>query len=113
MKAVVLTDYGDVDKLVVEEVEEPKPGRNQIKVRVLGASVNAIDWKIRRGDLRNTLPLRLPTILGRDAAGEVIELGEGVTEFELGDRVMGLVEHSYAGMVVGRVEAFAKLPKEI
>lgn len=113
MKAVVLTGYGDVEKLELREVEEPSPGPRQIKVRVAGASVNPIDWKIRRGDLRAILPLELPTIIGRDVAGEVIAIGRDVTELQVGDRVMGLVEHGYAEVVVSAVEAFAKLPPEI
>jgi NADPH:quinone reductase-like Zn-dependent oxidoreductase len=113
MKAVVLTGYGDVEKLELQEVDEPQPGRRQIKVKVAGASVNPVDWKIRRGDMRAMLPLHLPTILGRDVSGEVVAIGPDVTEFEVGDRVMGLVEHGYAELVVGSVEAFAKLPPQL
>lgn len=113
MKAVVLTGYGDVEKLALVDVDEPNPGPRQIKVKVAGASVNPIDWKIRRGDMRAMLPLHLPTILGRDVSGEVVAVGAEVTAFEVGDRVMGLVQHGYAEMVVASVDAFAKLPLEI
>ncbi|MES1188913.1 MAG: NADP-dependent oxidoreductase [Myxococcales bacterium] len=113
MQAVVLTGYGDVEKLELREVEEPNPGARQIKVQVAGASINPIDWKIRRGDLRGMLPLHLPVILGRDISGTVVAVGHEVKEFEVGDRVMGLVEHGYAELVVAPVEAFAKLPPEI
>jgi NADPH:quinone reductase-like Zn-dependent oxidoreductase len=113
MKAVVLTGYGDVEKLALLDVDEPSPGPRQIKVKVAGASVNPIDWKIRRGDMRTMLPLHLPTILGRDVSGEVVAVGADVTEFQVGDRVMGLVMHAYAEMVVASVDAFAKLPPEI
>lgn len=113
MKAVVLTGYGDVEKLVYREVEDPSPAPRQLKVKVAGASINPVDWKIRRGEMRSMLPLHLPTILGRDVAGEVVAIGSDVVEFEVGDRVMGLVEHSYAEYVVGGVDAFAKLPPEI
>jgi NADPH:quinone reductase-like Zn-dependent oxidoreductase len=110
MKAVVLTGYGDVEKLELKEVEEPQPGPRQIKVKVAGASINPIDWKIRRGDMRAMLPLHLPTILGRDVSGEVVAVGSDVREFQVGDRVMGLVEHGYAEVVVGSVDAFASVP---
>lgn len=113
MKAVVLTGYGDVEKLEYREVETPAPGPRQLKVKVAGASVNPVDWKIRRGDMRSMLPLHLPTILGRDVAGEVVGVGADVVEFAVGDRVMGLVEHGYAEYVVAGVDAFAKLPPEI
>jgi NADPH:quinone reductase-like Zn-dependent oxidoreductase len=113
MHAVVLTDYGDVEKLELREVDDPYPGARQIKVKVAGASINPIDWKIRRGDLRGVLPLHLPVILGRDISGTVVAVGPEVHEFEVGDRVMGLVEHGYAELVVAAVESFAKLPPEI
>jgi NADPH:quinone reductase-like Zn-dependent oxidoreductase len=113
MKAVVLTGYGDVEKLDLVEVEDPNPGPRHVKVRVAGASVNPVDWKIRRGEMRAVLPLQLPTILGRDVSGEVVAVGEGVTELAVGDRVMGLVQHGYAEFVVAPVDSFAKLPPEI
>ena len=48
MKAIVLTDYGDVDKLELRDVPEPKPAPGEIKVRVAGASINVIDVKMSR-----------------------------------------------------------------
>jgi NADPH:quinone reductase-like Zn-dependent oxidoreductase len=113
MKAVVLTGYGEVENLVLREVEEPQPGPGQIKVKVAGASINPVDWKVRRGELRGLMPVELPTILGRDVSGEVVALGQGVTQFQVGDRVMGLVEHGYAELAVGQAAAFAKLPPEL
>jgi NADPH:quinone reductase-like Zn-dependent oxidoreductase len=113
MKAVVLTGYGDVEKLDFRDVEDPQPGPRQIKVKVASASINPVDWKIRRGEMRTQLPLHLPTILGRDVSGEVVAIGSEVTELEVGDRVMGLVEHGYAELVVAAVEAFAKLPPDV
>ncbi|MDF3069817.1 MAG: zinc-binding dehydrogenase family oxidoreductase [Polyangiaceae bacterium] len=113
MKAVVLNGYGDVEHLELREVEEPSPGPRQLKVKVAAASVNPVDWKIRRGEMRASLPLHLPVILGRDVAGEVVAVGSDVHDFQVGDRVMGLVEHGYAEAVVAAVEAFAKVPAEV
>src|SRR4051812_26656799 len=113
MKAVLLTGYGDTDKLELAQVPEPRPGPGEVKVHVAGSSVNPVDYKIRRGDLRHAMTLELPAILGRDAAGEVVEVGPGVKALEVGDRVMGLVQHGYAELVVAPEESFAKLPPEI
>jgi NADPH:quinone reductase-like Zn-dependent oxidoreductase len=113
MKAVVLTGYGNVENLELREVDEPQPGPGQIQVKVAGASINPIDWKLRRGDLRTVVPLKLPSILGRDISGEVLAVGHRVTQFAVGDRVMGLVDHGYAEVAVGPAEAFAKLPTEL
>jgi NADPH:quinone reductase-like Zn-dependent oxidoreductase len=46
MKAVVLTAYGDVNKLEVTDIPDPEPGPGQIKVRMAGASINPVDWKL-------------------------------------------------------------------
>ncbi|RKG84174.1 NADP-dependent oxidoreductase [Corallococcus terminator] len=113
MKAVVLKDYGDVDKLAVQDMPEPKVGPGEVKVRVIAASINPVDWKIRRGDMKAMMPLKLPAILGRDVSGEVIEVGTGVEAFEPGDRVMGLVNAGYAETVVAPTEAWAKVPESM
>jgi NADPH:quinone reductase-like Zn-dependent oxidoreductase len=113
MKAVLLTGYGDVDKLEVGIVPEPSPGPGQVKVRVVAASINPVDCKLRRGDLRSMMPLELPAILGRDVAGEVVQVGPGVTTLAVGDQVFGLVQHGYAETVVADVEAFARKPPEL
>ncbi|RKH50313.1 NADP-dependent oxidoreductase [Corallococcus sp. AB049A] len=110
MKAVVLKGYGDVDVLAVQDMPEPKVGPGEVKVRVTAASINPVDWKIRRGDMKGRMDLKFPTILGRDVAGEVVEVGTGVEAFEPGDRVMGLVNAGYAETVVAPTEAWAKVP---
>jgi NADPH:quinone reductase-like Zn-dependent oxidoreductase len=111
MKAVLLTAYGGVDKLVLKNVPEPELGPHDVKVRVRSAGINPVDYKIRRGEMRGRWPIELPTILGRDAAGVVMEVGREVSELAVGDRVMGLVEHAYAEIVVAPADAFAKLPE--
>jgi NADPH:quinone reductase-like Zn-dependent oxidoreductase len=113
MKAAVLVGYGGVDQLEVREVPEPTTGPGQLKVRVVGASINPIDWKLRQGASRPGLKLELPAILGRDAAGEVVEVGTGVTRFRLGARVAGLVMGAYAERVVAKEEAWAEVPAKL
>jgi NADPH:quinone reductase-like Zn-dependent oxidoreductase len=113
MKAVVLTDYGDVDKLEIRDVPEPRAGSGQIKVRVAAASINPIDWKIRSGAARARMPLELPAVLGRDASGEVVEVGQGVSAFLVGARVTGLVMGAYAEYVVAGEEVWAEVPAKL
>jgi NADPH:quinone reductase-like Zn-dependent oxidoreductase len=113
MKAVLLTEYGNVDKLVVTQLPEPETGPGDVKVRVRGAGINPLDLSLRRGDLRTVMPLELPAILGRDVAGDVLEVGEEVTAFHVGDRVLGLVQGGYAEVVVAPAEAFAKIPEDM
>ncbi len=113
MKAVVLTGYGDVDTLELRELPAPRVGPGELSVRVSGASLNPVDWKIRRGELRGVMPLELPVILGRDASGEVIEVGPGARGFPIGARVMGYVQGAYAERVVAKAESWAIVPPAI
>ena len=110
MKAIVLSEYGGPEKLVLREHAEPEPGAGQLKIRVSSASINPIDWKLRSGAYKSQFPLELPAILGRDAAGEVLKLGPGVSAFQVGDQVMGLINGGYAEFVVAPVESWARLP---
>jgi len=110
VKAILLTRYGGVDGLELREVNEPRPGRGEVRVKVAAASVNPVDWKLRSGALKAWMPLELPAVLGRDASGEVAELGPGVTALKRGDRVFGLAGAAYAQQVVAAAEALALVP---
>jgi NADPH:quinone reductase-like Zn-dependent oxidoreductase len=114
MKAFVLTAYGDdVDKLELRDLPEPSAGPNEIKVRMVGASINPVDWKLRSGALQTMMPLALPAVLGRDVSGEVTAVGPGATRFKVGDRVMGLVMGAYAELVVAPEVAWAAVPAKL
>jgi len=113
MKAALLTGYGGVDKLELRDVPEPKVGPTDIKVRVAGASINPVDWKLRSGAMKAWRPLEFPAILGRDASGTVVEVGSGVATFKPGARVLGLVQSGYAELVVAAVDAWAEVPAKL
>src|SRR5271154_2247054 len=113
MRAAVLVGYGGVDQLELRDVPEPKTGPGQVKVRVVGAGINPIDWKLREGAKRPGMNLELPAILGRDAAGEVVEVGAGVTRFRAGARLTGLVMAAYGERVVANEDAWAEVPQNL
>jgi NADPH:quinone reductase-like Zn-dependent oxidoreductase len=113
MKAVVLRAYGDVSNFELREVPDPKVGPGEVKVRMAGASINPIDWKLRTGHYHAFMPLELPAVLGRDASGEVVEVGPGVTAFKVGAKVMGRVEGGYAELVVAPADAWAEVPAKL
>jgi NADPH:quinone reductase-like Zn-dependent oxidoreductase len=110
MRAIVVTGYGDVDKLEVRDVPEPSVGPGEVKVRLSASSVNPIDCKLRSGVYRQTRPLEFPAILGRDASGEVVAVGTEVRSIRIGESVLGLVNRAYAEYVVDKEEAWAELP---
>ena len=86
MKAIVIHQFGDADVLKYEDIATPKPKPAHILVKVLAAGVNRFDYYLREGSVVPELPF--PHILGADAAGEVSSLGEGVTGFKIGERVV-------------------------
>lgn len=92
MKAIVIDGYGGSDRLRLDERPDPVPGPGELLIQVKAASVNPVDWKIRRGDLRLFLWLSFPYIPGGDVAGEVVAVGPGVTRFKPGDAVVAFVE---------------------
>ncbi|MFZ0661942.1 MAG: NADP-dependent oxidoreductase [Acidobacteriaceae bacterium] len=110
MKAVVLKDYGDPSKLQMENVDQPVAGPREVLVRVRATSVNPIDWKIRSGAARGYIDVKLPAILGHDLAGEVEAIGEGVTGFTKGQRVMGITSRTYAEFATAKADALAPIP---
>jgi len=111
MKAVVLHAYGGVENLSYEDVPVPAPGPGQVLVKTIAVSVNPIDLKLRSGAAKDRMPLDLPAILGRDLSGEVAALGGGATDFTVGQRVMGLVNRSYAEYVVCNPAELAPIPE--
>ena len=71
MRALRIHAYGGPEVMRLEEVAPPVPGPGQLLVRVRAASVNPIDWKMRRGMLEKMFPITFPRTLGRDCAGEL------------------------------------------
>lgn len=92
MRAWRIRAYGGPEVMALEETPVPHPGPGQLLIRVRAASVNPIDWKMRRGLLAGIVPLAFPRTLGRDCAGEVAALGEGVTGFAPGAMVAGVAD---------------------
>jgi NADPH:quinone reductase-like Zn-dependent oxidoreductase len=111
MKAIVLSEYGDSSHLKLTEIPEPKPGAGEIKVKVAAAGLNSIDWKLRSGDYKAFMPIQFPFVPGVDVSGQVVELGSGVTQFKVDDRVLGFVKRGYAEFVTAPVEAWAPISK--
>jgi NADPH:quinone reductase-like Zn-dependent oxidoreductase len=110
-RAVRYDDYGGIDVLNVEDVEDPTPGPGELLVRVKAAGINPGEGKIREGMLRDRWPSTFPSGQGSDLAGVVEQVGEGVEGFKVGDEVIGWTDNraSQAELVV--VEADHATPK--
>jgi NADPH:quinone reductase-like Zn-dependent oxidoreductase len=84
MKAVRIHQFGGPEVLKYEDITDPQPRKDQVLVRVKACSLNHLDIWVRKG-----LPgVKLPHILGSDMAGEIVEIGEYVSGFTTGQRVL-------------------------
>ena len=93
MQAIRIHAHGGPQLLELEEVPVPQPGPGEVRVRVEAAGVNFIDIYYRTGTYKDTLPLTL----GREGAGVVDGIGDGVADLRPGDRVAwAMVPSSYA-----------------
>ena len=86
MRAVQIHEHGGPEVLKLVELPDPTPGPGEVLAKVLAVSVNHLDLWVRRG--MPGMPLPLPMIPGCDGTGEVVEVGEGVTRFAVGDKVI-------------------------
>ena len=93
MKAAQFTNYGGPEVIAINEVPKPTPLKTQILIEVRAATINPFDYKLRRGYMKDAMPLKLPLTLGGNLSGVVVELGTDVVNFKVGDEVFG---QSYA-----------------
>ena len=91
MKALIVNEHGPVEKLALGDFPDPVPGKGEVLIEVHAASVNFPDLLVIGGTYQN-LPSR-PFVPGKDLAGVVAAVGEGVTRVKPGDRVVAQIEH--------------------
>ena len=110
-KAVRVHNYGGPEVLRYEDVEVGRPGPGQLRVRHHAIGVNYIDTYFRTGQYPAP---SLPFVLGNEAAGEVVEVGEGVAGFKPGDRVAYVITlGNYAEERLADVKLVVKLPDSV
>jgi len=103
MKAFGLADEEASAAMI--EVPTPEPGPGEVRIRVRASSVNGFDVFVAKGFARGMMEHRYPVVGGKDLAGVVDQLGQGVTRFAVGDEVVGITP---AGMVVSSVGGYAE-----
>ncbi len=112
MKAVRIHQFGGPDVLQVEDLPMPEPGPGEMRIQVMAAGVNPVDWKIRKGFGGPPLPLTM----GLDVAGVVDKVGPGVEMFHTGDRVFGEAMPEYGGYTeytLVKTSQVAQIPKSL
>jgi NADPH:quinone reductase-like Zn-dependent oxidoreductase len=109
MRAIQYESFGGPEVLALVEVPEPHAAAGQIRVAVKAIGVNPVDWKVRRGMMGGDLPHRT----GLEVAGVVDEVGEGVTDVSVGDRVFGSVLGGDGAADYALLEYYASVPPSL
>ncbi|MFE9781067.1 NADP-dependent oxidoreductase [Streptomyces sp. NPDC005775] len=109
MKAARFQQFGGPEVLEIVDLPDPHPGPGRIRIMVRAAGVNASDWK-KRGGLMDE---ELPQTLGHEAAGIVDELGDGVTDVAVGDRVFGFSAEPAAQAELVVLAHYAPIPPSL
>ena len=110
MRAILCKEWGEPDTLVLDEVDSPCPGSGEVKVRLRAAGVNYADIVLVRGHYQEKPSL--PFSPGLEGAGEVLSVGEGVTTFTPGDKVMAVIGNgAFAEEAVVSVNSVFPIPE--
>jgi NADPH:quinone reductase-like Zn-dependent oxidoreductase len=117
MNAVRIHRYGGPEVLRYEEAPRPEPGRGEVLIRVHGAGVNPVDWKVREGYARDFLKHALPLVPGWDVSGVVEAVGPGATRWKPGDELFSRPDiarnGAYAEFLVVRESEAARKPQSL
>lgn len=117
MKAAQISQYGGIEVVTITaDVPKPTPKEGQVLIEVHASSINPFDWKVRKGFMQKMKQLAFPVTLGGDISGVITELGEGVTNFSVGDKVYGQANifgsgsGAFAEFAVTSSSQIAKMP---
>lgn len=88
MKASIIRKYGNNDVIeYVEDFPKPEVGEDELLIEMRAASVNPIDWKVMKGDVKIIFDYKMPHVLGNDGSGVIVGLGANANKFKVGDEV--------------------------
>jgi NADPH:quinone reductase-like Zn-dependent oxidoreductase len=109
MKAARFSQFGGPEVLEIVDLPDPHAGPGQVRIAVRAAGVNSSDWKKRNG----LMDRELPQTLGYEAAGVVDELGVGVSDAAIGDRVFGFCADGAAQAERAVLSSYAPIPRSL
>jgi NADPH:quinone reductase-like Zn-dependent oxidoreductase len=109
VKAARFSRFGGPEVLEIVDLPDPHPGPGQVRIAVRAAGVNPSDWKKREG----LMDPELPQTMGYEAAGVVDELGAGVSDVAVGDRVFGLSAEGAAQAALAVLSFYAPIPPSL
>ena len=109
MKAIQFSQFGGPDVLELVELPDPHPSPGEIRIAVRAAGINPVDWKVRSGMMGGELPQQT----GREAAGVVDEIGDGVSDAAPGDAVFGFVAGGGGAAELALLSDYAPVPASL
>src|SRR5215813_5824414 len=113
-RVVQVTGFGEPDRLQIVEAPLPTAGRGEVRVRVLASGVEYTDTLIRKHLYPQTSLRRPPFVMGYDLVGEIDQLGDGVSGFQLGERVADMtVIGSNAAYRTLRADHLTRVPASV
>lgn len=110
MKGWIVRQFGGLDAMTFEDLPVPEPAPGQVRVRVRASGMNFAETRMRAGTYSGQ---ELPFLVGMEMAGEVDEVGEGVTGFERGQRVFGRARGAHAQYVCVDAAHLMPLPSRL
>jgi NADPH:quinone reductase-like Zn-dependent oxidoreductase len=114
MNALVIDRLGGPEVYRIAEMPIPEPGTDEVQVRVDGAGMNPMDWKIREGLFTQAAPQTFPAVTLREFSGVVTKLGRGVKSMQVGDPVYGITERGAAAeYTVANADSVGPRPKSL
>jgi NADPH:quinone reductase-like Zn-dependent oxidoreductase len=109
MRAIQFTEFGGPEVLKVVDLPEPHPATAQIRVKVHAVGINPIDWKVRSGMMGGDLP----KVTGQEVAGVVDEIGDGVSDVAVGDKVFGPAAGGGGAAEYALLEHWGSIPSSL
>ncbi len=117
MKAIQIHQYGGPEQLIYEEAPMPDIREDDVLIRVMATSVNPIDWKVRKGNMKSTVVRTFPFIPGWDVSGIIEKVGKKISSFKVGDEVYARPDTTrngtYAEYVAVRASEIALKPTKL
>lgn len=116
MRAIYYREHGDAEVLESGDLPIPEPAADEVLVKVAATSVNPIDRRLRAGELQEYITRTFPVVPGWDVSGRIVKVGSEVTDWHIGDDILGLaftwsIQHgTYAEFAPVKAESIAKKP---
>lgn len=116
MKAAQFTKYGEIaTSVIISDIEKPAVGKDEVLIEAIASGVNPLDLKVIGGALKRVRKFTFPATLGYDVSGVIVEKGENVTDYNIGDEVYANVikQGTFAEFVAVKAKVISPKPKNI